>query len=172
MASIRTWHTIEFSNNRPPGTPPEPSGSLRSNFSNLPAPPHGVKPAGRPADCVWLSKGIFAPSLSVARDMTIPPLRRECQPSERPRQMGPESADSGPIALLLSALLLPYSWDSGTRYTAPSGGSVRVTDAGFPSHSRASAMTRPPFVTPEPPYSVASVLTTSRQAPLNGTPVV
>src|SRR4029078_7257740 len=51
----QTWHTIEFSNNRHTRHHPnQRSGSLRSNFSNLPARVTRAKPAVFVRPSLWL----------------------------------------------------------------------------------------------------------------------
>src|SRR5689334_10732917 len=59
---------------------------------------------------------------------------------------------------------------AGASQTTPSGGSVISAEAGCPSCGTASAWTRPWLPTPDPPYSRASVLTTSRYSPARGRP--
>ena len=54
---------------------------------------------------------------------------------------------------------------SGTSHTTPSGGSVTSPENGWSCHGVSSAITRPRLPIPDPPYSVASVFSTSRHAP-------
>ena len=63
------------------------------------------------------------------------------------------------------------AYSSGTNHTAPNGGTWTTALYGLPCHSTSSACTRPMLPTPEPPYSAASVFTTSRQAPPSGSPM-
>src|SRR5690606_21530378 len=57
---------------------------------------------------------------------------------------------------------------AGIRISAPSGGSCSVSDHGRPSHSPATACTRPPFPTLLPPKIDESELKTSFHAPSTG----
>ena len=59
---------------------------------------------------------------------------------------------------------------AGASHTTPSGGSVNTADAGWPSCATGSACTLPELPTPDPPYSAASVLITSRYSPARGRP--
>ena len=59
---------------------------------------------------------------------------------------------------------------SGANHSTPEGGSRNAADAGRPCHICGSASTTPRLPTPDPPYSSASVLSTSRQRPVNGSP--
>src|SRR5699024_6431476 len=57
---------------------------------------------------------------------------------------------------------------SGFRYTAPSGGTRMSAQAGLFKYVIAAASIGPELTTPDPPYCSSSVLSTSRQAPPNG----
>ena len=73
----------------------------------------------------------------------------------RPQRKGPTRPRAGHPA-------------SGTSHTTPSAGSVTSPEYGWSCHGVASAATRPRLPTPEPPYSTASVFSTSRQPPGSG----
>src|SRR5436190_1362075 len=60
---------------------------------------------------------------------------------------------------------------SGRRNTAPNGGNVIVTDHLRPCNGIGAASRPPMFPCPLPPYSVASLLRTSRQWPPCGMPI-
>ena len=64
----------------------------------------------------------------------------------------------------------PAAYSSGVSQRTPIGGTVIRADAGRPCQGSGSASTPPRLPTPLPPYTIASVLMTSRQRPAAGRP--
>ena len=59
---------------------------------------------------------------------------------------------------------------SGVSQSTPSGGTVITAEAGLPCQGSGTASIWPMLPTPLPPYTIASVLRTSRQRPARGRP--
>jgi hypothetical protein len=99
----------------------------------------------------------MAQSPSRARDrhmpVTCPPAGLMAYSSEAP---------AGPLIRVYS---------SGVSQSTPSGGTVITADASRPCHGSSTASTPPRLPVPLPPYTIASVLMTSRQRPAAGRPI-
>ena len=74
-----------------------------------------------------------------------------------------------PVATATGAPRTP-THPSGTSQSVPSGGMLSSAECDCPIHGIASASTPPMLPTSEPPYTLASVFTTSRQRPPCGKP--
>ena len=70
-----------------------------------------------------------------------------------------------------SAQTARRAYDDRLRRTTANGGRVRLSEKGRPCIGSASVATRPQFPRPLPPYTVASLLSSSIHSPSSGTPI-
>src|SRR5580692_4447105 len=79
----------------------------------------------------------------------------------------------GSARLLIRALLIRVKgYSSGVSQRTPSGGTVIEAEAGRPCQGSGLASMPPRLPTPLPPYTIGSVLITSRQRPAAGRPTL